>query len=351
MLEIDSVSVRLSGFCLEDISFEADAADFFALLGPTGAGKSILLEAVTGLLPLAKGAVRISSQDISNDPPEARKLGLVYQDHALFPHLSVKENLLFGVKYHNIPSRIRKSRFDLLVDRLKLRDLLHRSPNTLSGGEKQRTALARALMLSPRALLLDEPLSALDQMFRDDARRLLKELHQELAIPFVLVSHSFSEVLFLANKGAIIKQGRMQQSGSITDLFERPASCFVASFVGMSNVFPCRISQGTASMDGIQLHVGTSCSSEDTHLAVRPEEIRLAAAREGESDENCLPGSIAQLDCQGFYYRVEIQVRNSVFQAYWTRHTVEQQGLSKGQAVDISFPASVVHTFAEPQQG
>jgi len=348
MLEIDSVSVFLPGFSLQDISFSVQPSDFFALLGPTGSGKSILLEATMGLLPVTKGTIRVSGQDISRYPPESRKLGLVYQDHALFPHLSVQENLLYGVKYHHIPSPVRDSRFDLLVDRLKLKDLLHRSPTTLSGGEKQRTALARSLMLNPRALLLDEPLSALDQMFRDDARRLLKTLHQELGIPFILVSHSFSEVLFLANKGAIIKQGQMQQLGNIEDLFERPQSSFVASFVGMSNVFPCQVSKQIAKVNGLVFHTRPSAKAEHTHLAVRPEEIRLAAL-ETTAYENSLSGRITQLDCQGFYYRVEIMVHNTVFQAFWTRHAVEEERIHTGKEVKIAFPASVVHTFAESQ--
>lgn len=348
MLEIDSVSVFLPGFSLQDISFSVQSSDFFALLGPTGSGKSILLEAIMGLLPVGQGAIRISGQDISGYPPESRKLGLVYQDHALFPHLTVKENLVYGVKYHNISKDIQERRFGLLVERLKLGDLLHRSPTTLSGGEKQRTALARALMLNPRALLLDEPLSALDQMFRDDARRLLKTLHQELDIPFILVSHSFSEVLFLANKGAIIKQGRLQQSGSIGDLFERPQSTFVASFVGMSNVFSCRVSKGLAQVNGLRLYPGSGAEPGHTHLAVRPEEIRVADL-EPTSHENTLSGPITQLDCQGFYYRVEILVQNTAFLAYWTRHVVEEKRIQTGQDVRITFPASVVHTFAEPQ--
>ncbi|MFW6106394.1 MAG: ABC transporter ATP-binding protein [Desulfovermiculus sp.] len=348
MLEIDSVSVFLPGFSLQDISFSVQSSDFFALLGPTGSGKSILLEAIMGLLPVGKGAIRISGQDISGYPPESRKLGLVYQDHALFPHLTVQENLVYGVKYHNISKAIQERRFGLLVERLKLGDLLHRSPTTLSGGEKQRTALARALMLNPRALLLDEPLSALDQMFRDDARRLLKTLHQELAIPFILVSHSFSEVLFLANKGAIIKQGRLQQCGSIGDLFERPQSTFVASFVGMSNVFSCRVSKDLAQVNGLGLYTRSGAEPGHTHLAVRPEEIRLADLEE-TSHENTLCGQITQLDCQGFYYRVEIMVQNTAFLAYWTRHAVEEKRIQTGQDVHISIPASVVHTFAEPQ--
>jgi molybdate/tungstate transport system ATP-binding protein len=202
-------------------------------------------------------------------------------------------------------------------------------------------------MLNPRALLLDEPLSALDQMFRDDARRLLKTLHQELNTPFILVSHSFSEVLFLANKGAVIKQGRMQQSGSIEDLFERPASSFVAAFVGMSNIFPCRVFQGKAHLKGLTLQAGPQACSKHTHLAVRPEEVRLAGPA-GSTFANNFKGRILHLDCQGFYYRAKIRIQAAEFEAYWTRHEVEEGNVCLGQEVNIAFPASAVHTFADP---
>ena len=227
----------------------------------------------------------------------------------------MKENLLYGVQYHDIPSNVTQDRFQLLVERLKLDGLLTRSPTTLSGGEKQRTALARSLMLNPKALLLDEPLSALDQMFRDDARGLLKTLHQELAIPFVIVSHSFSEVLFLANKGAIIHQGKLQQSGSIEDLFERPASSFVASFVGTNNVYPCEVlSKDLVKVNGINVCTHGDTIQEHTHLAVRPEEIRICSTAE-TAYTNKFPGQITQLACQGFYYRATILVFDTVFQA------------------------------------
>jgi len=348
MMEIENVSVHLPGFSLDNVSLNVDRADFFALLGPTGSGKSVLLEAIMGLIPLNAGHVRIFGDDISGLPPESRRLGLVYQDHALFPHMNVLENIVYGTRYHAIPDSVCQDRFQMLVDQLRLNRILDRSPTTLSGGEKQRTALARALMLNPRALLLDEPLSALDQVFRDDIRLLLKSLHAELSIPFILVSHSFSEVHTLANRGAVIRNGRLQQSGTIEELFERPLSSFVASFVGMKNVFPCRISNGSARVGDLTLQVGNGSSPADTHLALRPEEIGLVASN-GSSYENILKARIKELDCQGFYFRVALQVQDSELQAFWTRQTVKEHDLHPGLEVSIGFSAQAAHTFAEPE--
>jgi len=350
MLEIDSLTVQLPGFAVHDISFSVGQEDFFALLGPTGSGKSVILEAIMGLLPASSGHIRLGGRDISDRPPEDRKLGLVYQDHALFPHMNVQDNILFGVRYHSIPDSVTRARFHMLVDRLKLGALLQRSPTTLSGGEKQRTALARCLMLNPSGLLLDEPLSALDQVFRDDIRRLLKTLQAELAIPFILVSHSFSEVQFLANRGAVIKNGRMQQSGLVEDLFERPQSSFVASFVGMKNVFPCTTAGGTAKVNGIRLHTNGRSRPGDTHLVVRPEEIDLLGFQE-HSYDNALTGHLTELDCHGFYFTAHIDVGQTTLQAFWSRQTVKDRDLKPGTEVSVGFPARAVHTFAEPGEG
>jgi len=347
MLAIDSISVHLPGFSLKAVSFSVGPSDIFALLGPTGSGKSVLLEAVAGLLHIQSGRVSLRERDITKLPPESRNLGLVYQDHALFPHMSVQENILYGARYHKISETVRRNRFERLTQRLRLESILRRNPLTLSGGEKQRTALARALMLNPQALLLDEPLSALDQVFRDDIRQMLKGLQRELAIPFILVSHSFSEVLLLANKGAVIRNGRLQQSGTVEDLFERPRSAFVASFVGMKNVFPCTIAGDDIQAGGITLRKQEAPAKGHTHVAVRPEEIELLS-RDSSGGENVLQGTIKELDCQGFYYLAAVQIGSLVLQAYWTRQLVRQANLRPGQNVAIEIPARAVHTFAEP---
>jgi molybdate/tungstate transport system ATP-binding protein len=343
MISISELSVQLPGFSLDRIGFEVEQSDFFALIGPTGSGKSVLLEALMGLLPLSAGRVTINGREITGLPPEARKLGLVYQDHALFPHMSVRQNILYSTRYHPIDKQAAKRRFELLVDKLRLGGILERGTQNLSGGEKQRTALARALMLDPRALLLDEPISALDQVFRDEVRQLLKALHAELNIPFILVSHSFTEVLYLANKGAVINAGQLQQKGQVQDIFERPVSRFVASFVGMKNVFAT--GELKAALDGsganLKLTDGT------THLGLRPEEVALV----GPEPQHCdfvLAGRIQGLEYQGLYFRAQVEVGRLVLEAFWTRQEVKDHGLATGQQVTVGFSNQALHAICDP---
>ncbi len=286
----------------------------------------------------------VSGEDVTGLPPERRRLGLVYQDHNLFPHLDVKDNILYGVRYHGLDERTRQSRFDHLVARLGLGHILERSTIRLSGGEKQRVALARSLMLQPRGLLLDEPLSALDPVFRDDIRRLLRSLHEELAIPFILVSHSFSEVLFLANRGAILREGSLEQSGPVSDLFERPATPFCARFVGMSNLIPCRIEgdRAWAGKRALGLSRGASRPGE-AFLGIRPEDVVLVEDGD-QSCENVFDGSVAALEAQGFYFRVSLEVAEWTLTAFWSRRTVDRHRLKPGDAARIGFPSHCLHT-------
>lgn len=350
MIEIKNICVNLSDFSLRDISFTVKQTDIFALLGPTGSGKSVILEAIMGLIPIDSGEIRIAGRDVSNLPPESRKLGLVYQDQALFPHMSVRENIFFGTRYHNIPAETCRNRFEMLVENLRLDKILHRRPTTLSGGEKQRAALARCLMIEPSALLLDEPLSALEPEFRGEIRQLLKSLHKELSVPFILVSHNFSEVHFLANKGIILKDGSAQQSGHIQELFERPRSTVVSSFVGMKNIFPCRINKPSARVGEITLRANPESSSEHTHLAIRPEEINFLRPDSKDFEyHNILKGFVKELDCHGFYFRVAIQVQDCIFQAYWTRQIINENDIEIGKEVKIGFSSQSVHTFTEEE--
>ena len=346
MIEVRDLSVQVPGFQLQSIGLEAGASDIFALIGPTGSGKSLLLEAVAGLVPVQGGRVRIHGEDVTGLPPEKRRLGLVYQDQSLFPHLSVRDNIHYGVRYHALDAPTRKDRFDHLVRRLDLGPLLDRSTVNLSGGEKQRVALARALMLQPRALLLDEPLSALDPVFRDDIRVLLRSLHRELAIPFILVSHSFSEVLFLAGRGAVLRNGTLEQSGPIQDLFERPATPFCARFVGMKNLIPCRVERGRARLGAVGVQLPERSLREGKiFLGLRPEDIVLIEDGDPSCD-NAFEARVAALEGQGFYFRVSLSLDAGVsLSAFWTRQEVERRGVKPGDLVRIGFSSRCLHAI------
>ncbi|BCS98957.1 hypothetical protein DSLASN_45890 [Desulfoluna limicola] len=233
MIDIANLSIRLPEFSVQHISLTMESGDFFVLLGPTGAGKSLVLEAMAGLVPIATGSIRLHGTDITHLPPEKRDLAIVYQDGSLFPHLTVEANIAFGLRYKKKEVPAPDLQVQHLMKRLGIAHLKHRKPSTLSGGEKQRTALARALAIKPKILLLDEPLSALDPTTRTDITELLKTLHQEENMTCLMVTHDFAEAQALGNAMAVINNGRIEQSGPTHTLFNHPATPFVARFLGV----------------------------------------------------------------------------------------------------------------------
>jgi len=234
MIKINNLSIHLPDFAVEDVSLAIEPGEFFILLGPTGAGKSLILEALAGLVPITEGSLHLHGEEITHLPPEKRHLAIVYQDGALFPHLTVEENIAFGLRYQKKEAGDPHAQVHDLMDRLGITHLKKRKPRTLSGGEKQRTALARALAVKPDILLLDEPLSALDPTTRKEISRLLKTLHQEKKMTCLMVTHDFDEARYLGQSMAVIRDGRIEQSGPVHTLFHHPKTPFVARFLGAS---------------------------------------------------------------------------------------------------------------------
>ena len=290
MIKIENLCIDLPDFCLKDINLSIDTGEYFALLGPTGAGKTVLLEAIVGLAPIKSGKVLVNGRDITCLAPEKRGVGIVYQDFCLFPHLTVLENIKYGLHFQKINQTEAKNRLDRLLDWLDLDRLTKRLPLNLSGGELQRVALARALMVNPALLLLDEPLSALDPNFRGEIQSELKKLHQETDITFLMVTHDFSEVLSLANRAAVMNQGIIEQVGEVADIFQRPASPFVADFVGMKNIFSVKF-QGTKAILGeLTLEMGKEQINSRGYLAIRPEDIVVSREKLLSSIRNNFKG-------------------------------------------------------------
>ncbi len=342
MITLCDICMELPGFSLNHIHLSIPSNDFFALLGPTGSGKSLLLEAIMGLMPITSGTISIDNQNINALPPEKRNMGIVYQDFALFPHMTVKQNILYGVRYHPLSQSGVAKRFDQLVEQMDLSRLLARYPKTLSGGEKQRTALARALILNPGILLLDEPLSALDPMLQDDLKQLLKALHQEFSTTFVMVSHNFSDVLFLADNGAIIRNGTIEQTGTIRTLFEHPNSPFTARFTGMKNIYA--LPAATQDLAPLFRHNGNRPRADHSHMALRPEAI---LHDNPESDGTCcaMEGVVTRLISRGFFYDVIIRMGTVELTAQWTRHDVLIKQIRPGRRIPFFIPFGSIHTF------
>jgi len=237
-LRISNLHSSVADFSLKDISVQIDEGEYFVLLGQSGSGKTRLLEAIAGVSQ-SSGKIFYNDEELSGKNPEARGIGFVYQDFALFPNLNVKENITFAGRYKTIENA--KALFGDIVGFLELGPLLERSISDLSGGEKQRVALARALYARPKILLLDEPLSAIDPSFRNSIMKKLKEMHRHFGLTTIHVTHNFREASFLADKIAIIIDGRIEQVGLPHEVLSRPKSMQIATFLGFKNIFETAI--------------------------------------------------------------------------------------------------------------
>jgi len=342
MIEVENLSVRFTGFALDDICLTVEKGAFFSLLGPTGAGKTLILESIAGLVQPCAGRILIGGRDITRLAPEKRGVGIVYQDHALFPHLNVRRNISFGLRYHRKPESAANGSLDSLVNRLGLAHLLERSVQDLSGGEKQRVALARALAIDPAVLLLDEPLSSLDPNFREEIRQLLKTLHRETAITVLMVTHDFSEAHFLAQRVAVINAGRIEQVGSVRGVFRRPATPFVTEFVGMKNIFAAEFNGSLARVGNLSFQVAGPPKGH-TRIAFRPEDVRLFSTPPEGRPANLFEGFISRISNQGVFSDLVVEVSDLQFQSILTTNTLHALNLSPGHRVYIKVAPEDIH--------
>lgn len=344
MICIEKLSVQLPRFALRNIDIRVEPGEFFVLLGPTGAGKTLVLESIAGLLPVADGSIHVNGSNITMLPPEERGIGIVYQDSALFPHLSVRANITFGLRYQRNNGIASGRRFDFLVDVLNLHHLLERSVAHLSGGEKQRVALARALVVEPKVLLLDEPLSALDPNFREEIREVLKQLHQETGITVLMVTHDFNEARYLARRVAIVHQGRLAQTGSLDSVFNAPATPFVAGFVGMHNVFGARFEKDQAWLDKerLKMTLATPPCVHRGYAAFRPENLAIGPCK-SDAAANQWTARVQSIVHQGLYSEVWLRTGALVFRSLTPSSRIFHMGISPGDSLTLSIDPDKVH--------
>jgi len=345
MIRIENLNIRLLAFHLRNINLDVKENEFFMLMGPTGAGKTVLLEAIAGLIRVDRGKIFVRGREVTWLPSEKREVGIVYQDQALFPHLSVLENITYGLRFHHVGKEEGKKRLRRLTELLDIEPLLSRLPANLSGGEKQRVALARALIVQPHVLLLDEPLSAIDPVFREEIRNALKVLRENSDTTFLMVTHDFGEALALADRGAILYQGAIEQVGDVHDLFHKPASTAAAEFVGMKNLFQASFQNGSASIRGHHVLLRRQPDHHHRHVAIRPEAITVGKAPFSPNRENTFPGVVSAIASQGFTYEVHIRTGALTFKALVTQKSLLDLGLREGLEVFISFDPASVHTF------
>jgi ABC-type Fe3+/spermidine/putrescine transport system ATPase subunit len=297
MLKLKKVGKRFGAVdAVVDVDLEVHAGEFVFLLGPSGSGKTTTLRLIAGFGQPTSGEIELNRQSIGDVPPHRRDIGMVFQRYALFPHLTVAENTAFGLRMRGLPDRERPRRVAETLALVRLGGLEARYPHELSGGQQQRVALARALAYRPSLLLLDEPLANLDRRLRDEMRIELKRIQQEAGTTMLFVTHDQEEALTLGDRIAVMHDGRLEQVGTPTDVYHRPATRFVASFIGDMNFVPGRVI-GKASSTGesdVRLDLDGTVHSVNGHFAagaevvvcLRPEQVRLdsappAGARQG----------------------------------------------------------------------
>jgi ABC-type Fe3+/spermidine/putrescine transport system ATPase subunit len=291
IVRIDRASHRYDGQpALDDVSLEVHRGEFLTLLGPSGSGKTTLLRIIAGLEhPSAVARLELAGRDVRGVPANERNVCTVFQHFALFPHMSVGENVAYGLRVRGVGLEERKRRAAEALALVRLPDKAERRIHQLSGGERQRVALARALVTRPDVLLLDEPLGALDEKLRGEMQIELKELHERLGTTFVLVTHSQDEALTMSDRIVLMRQGRIEQTGTPQDLFDRPISRFAAEFMGVENILAGRVAGGGAEGRSVLVDLGGRrlaarpapgvrvAPGDPVFLAIRAEHVRLVA--------------------------------------------------------------------------
>jgi len=351
MIRIENLSKDLGEFFLRDVSLEINDGEYFMVLGPTGAGKTILLETIAGIYRADSGRIFLDEQDITDIPPRERNIGMVYQDYTLFPFLTVEDNIGFGLKSRKVSKREIKRRVDELANVMAVFHLLHRYPGTLSGGEQQRIAIARALIMEPKVLLLDEPLSALDTQTAERLRQELKNVHSIMNTAIIHVTHSFEEAFLLGSRMAVMDKGEIVQVGTPNEVFRKPESEFAAEFLGVGNLFQgeSRVDNDIASIDvgGINI-VSATLKPGSVHVSIRPEDILVSTKQIVSSARNSFKGKITTIVDAGTILRIAVDIGIGIdipFIVAITKQSFDEMNLKTGGEVYITFKASAVHVF------
>jgi putative spermidine/putrescine transport system ATP-binding protein len=330
--EAAGIAVRLSGIrrtygdvvAIERLDLDIAEGEFFTLLGPSGSGKTTTLRVIAGFEQPDEGHVELRGLDVTRVPPSERDVNTVFQDYALFPHMTVRENVEYGLRVKGTPRRARREQAERVLERVRLPHVGGRRPVQLSGGQRQRVALARAIVNSPSVLLLDEPLGALDLKLRQEMQIFLKELQRELGITFVYVTHDQEEALTMSDRLAVFNEGRVEQIGTPAEVYEHPQTEFVAGFVGVSNVL----------------------ERDGRRITIRPEKISMSADGGGE------PGVIREVVYVGMVtrYVVDLDSGGELVVVRQNLETSSQEALEEqGKHVRLAWRPE--HTYVIPEEG
>ena len=312
---------------VDDVSFSIEDGEFFSMLGPSGSGKTTCLRLIAGFEQPSSGHIQVHGANVEGVPPYRRDVNTVFQDYALFPHMSVGENVEYGLMIRKVPKAERRRQADEMLAMVKLDGLYARRPGQLSGGQRQRVALARALINRPRVLLLDEPLGALDRKLRETMQAELKAIQRQVGITFVYVTHDQGEALAMSDRLAVFNRGRIEQIGAPAEVYDHPASVFVAGFVGQTNLLEGYLAQRMGGFPAT--------------FAIRPERIRVVDDAAGFSpDVASIHGRISAITYLGATSRLNVEVEGGEL-------IVIEQNLDGGVALPDRVPGAEVRLMVD----
>jgi molybdate/tungstate transport system ATP-binding protein len=350
MIEIKNLSFPIGNFSLNDIDVTIGDGEYFVILGPTGAGKTVLLQCLAGLRKIRYGEIWVNGREITHLAPEERGMGYVPQDYILFPFLNVKENIIFGLKHSKKPKADIHKRLMALTHLLSISHILERDISHLSGGEKQRVALARALAPSPSIVLLDEPLSNLDLQTARHLRLGLKRIHRELGVTTIHITHNQAEAQEMADRIAVISSGKLEQVGRPNEVFFSPENETVSEFIGALNILDCAsyhtVIPGVVEVDcgGMRVivpHEGNSVQK----IAVLPRDIRVYDTPAPGPQINCFNGVITAISSLGGIVRLEIKVEEIKLKAEMPSDTFESMSLAIGKEVYVILKMNTIRIY------
>ena len=350
-VEIQSAVKKYGRFtAVDSLDLTVGGGEFVTLLGPSGCGKTTTLRMVGGFVRPTSGRIRISDVDVTDKPPQKRKVGFVFQNYALFPHMDVARNVGFGLRMANCEKSLREQRVSEALAMVRMDHLADRMPSQLSGGQQQRVALARALIVQPSVLLLDEPFGALDKQLRDHMRVELRDLQKSLGISTLFVTHDQDEALSMSDRIVVMSEGKAAQLGSPSEIYESPNSRFVAEFMGHSNIFDCLVedvSEGLTriSIKGASIFARSPGARKGSTMTamIRPENIEFAESTPGP-DSSAIAASVAGKEYLGSIVQVslELEAGFSLVARQTNSESATTRRLETGQNVAVRIPPEAV---------
>ncbi|ANU11011.1 ABC transporter [Planococcus antarcticus DSM 14505] len=323
-------------FSLQPLRLTINEGEFFSLLGPSGCGKTTLLKLVAGLMPADNGEIWVGDANVTTVPPEARRFAMVFQQSLLFPHMSVEDNVAFGLKMQKVSKKQRLVKAQDMLEHVGLKGYGQRFPDELSGGQQQRVALARALVANPQVLLMDEPFSALDPSLREEMRELLSRIQKEFRVTVLFVTHDREEAFYLSDRIGVMSEGALLQVGKARELHERPTSSKVASFLGLKNIIKGSVTGGyfTSKDNAFSFPVAKNTKAGHCFLILRPEVLQLVTVNTiPHSDSIQFSGVIQQMKFNHGFYSVKIKMGNYSLACSFTSQQAE--GAAVGQEIDL----------------